>query len=131
MANDLVGVLNALALVGFRRSLGSDVGGELADLLLVDAVDDDLVLRRDFDGDAIDLFDGDQVGVTQVHDELVALFAGTIANAVDLEFLLEALGHADDHVVDEAAGQAVEASVQLVFGRTGNMDCLLYTSRCV
>ena len=44
MANDLVGVLNALALVGFRRSLGSDVGGELADLLLVDAVDDDLVL---------------------------------------------------------------------------------------
>ena len=88
MANDLVGVLNALALVGFRRSLGSDVGGELADLLLVDAVDDDLVLRRDFDGDAIDLFDGDQVGVTQVHDELVALFAGTIADAVDLEFLL-------------------------------------------
>jgi hypothetical protein len=36
-----VGVLDALALVGFGRSLLADFSGKLADLLLVDTLDDE------------------------------------------------------------------------------------------
>lgn len=54
-ANNLINVLDALALVRLRRSLLADFRCELADLLLVDAADDDLVLGRNVDGDAVDL----------------------------------------------------------------------------
>ena len=40
-----------------------------------------------------------------------ALRLGAVADADDLEFLLEAVGDADDHVVDEAAGEAVQGTV--------------------
>ena len=43
--------------VRLRRSLAADLSSELADLLLVDAADDDLVLGRNVDGDAVDLID--------------------------------------------------------------------------
>ena len=46
-----------------------------------------------------------------------ALGLGAVADADDLELLAEAVGDADDHVVDEAAGEAVEgAVVALVVG---------------
>ena len=37
-----------------------------------------------------------------------ALGQDAVADADDLELLLVALGHADDHVVDQGAGQAVQ-----------------------
>ena len=128
MANDLSRILDTLALIGFRRSLGSDVGGELADLLLVNAVDDHLVGSRNLDGDAIDLFHGHKVGVAKVHDELVAFLAGSVADAVDVELLLEAIGNTDNHIVDEAAGQTVQALVELIFRRTTNMDHAVFSN---
>ena len=46
-----------------------------------------------------------------------ALGLGAVADADDLELLAEAVGDADDHVVDEAAGEAVQgAVVALVVG---------------
>ena len=48
------------------------------------------------------------MGVADVQDELVALLGGTIANAVDFERLLVAIGDAADHVVQQSAGQAVQ-----------------------
>ena len=36
--------------------------------------------------------------------------------------LHRSLGHADDHVVDQGAGQAVQGAVQFVIARTGDMD---------
>ena len=36
---------------------------------------------------------------------------GPVADADDLEVLVEAVGDADDHVVDQAAGQAVQGPV--------------------
>src|SRR6476659_10118604 len=42
----LAGVAHALALVRLGRLVGADLGGHLPDLLLVDALDHDLGLRR-------------------------------------------------------------------------------------
>ena len=44
-------------------------------------------------------------------DGVAALRGGAVADADDLELLREALGHADDHVVDERAGEAVQRAV--------------------
>jgi hypothetical protein len=41
----------------------------------------------------------------------VALGGGAVADADDLELLAEPVGHADDHVVDERADQAVQRPV--------------------
>jgi hypothetical protein len=45
---------------------------------------------------------------------------GAIADAGDLEALAIAVGHADDHVVDQGPGQAVELLVGLLLGRAGD-----------
>ena len=50
-------------------------------------------------------------------ERVVALGAGAIADADDLEVLAEALAHADDHVVDQRAGQPVQGTaLALVVG---------------
>lgn len=51
---------------------------------------------------------------------LLPSLAGTIANAVDFERLLVAIGDADDHVVQQSAGQAVQSAVLLAVVGTGN-----------
>src|SRR6185369_128902 len=54
LAEDVfAGILHALALVGFGRTVAADFGGHLADLLLVDAGDHDLGRLRRRDGDAV------------------------------------------------------------------------------
>ena len=45
-ADNLTGIADTLALIGFRRTLLADFGGKLTDDLLVDTVDDDLVGTR-------------------------------------------------------------------------------------
>ena len=62
------------------------------------------------------------MGEAQVHDQLVALLSHTVAHAVDVQLLLEALGDAHDHVVQQGAGQAVQAAVGLLVVGTGHMD---------
>ena len=62
------------------------------------------------------------MGVTEVHDQLIALLGGTIANAVDFERLLVAFADADDHVVQQRTGHAVQRAVQLVVGGALDMD---------
>src|SRR3569832_1594516 len=54
LAEDVfAGVLHALALIGFRTAEAADFGGHLADLLLVDAGDDDFGRLRRCDRDAL------------------------------------------------------------------------------
>ena len=48
----LIGVANALALVGLRRTIAANFCGNLADLLLVGAFHDNLGLAGRFDRDA-------------------------------------------------------------------------------
>ena len=59
----LVRVLDALALVGFRSAQLADVSGDLANDLLVGALDDHFVSVRQFESDAFRRVDGDRVSI--------------------------------------------------------------------
>ena len=61
--------------------------------------------------------DLDRVAVAQVELQLAADQLGAVADAGDLEALAEAVGHADDHVGEQRARQAVQlARALLVIG---------------
>src|SRR5207342_1133028 len=108
----LAGVLDALALVGLGLADAADVGGDLADDFLVDAVDHDLGRHRHLERDAFGRLHVDRMAETEVEAQRVgALGLGAVADTDDLEVLLEAVGDADDHVVDEAAREAVLGTV--------------------
>src|SRR6266446_2167367 len=84
LAPDLfVLVADALALVRFRLAHGPDLGGELSDLLLVGALDQDGALGADLDRDSIRWRFLDGVGVAnRQHDRfLVGIHAGHVADA--------------------------------------------------
>src|SRR5690554_548702 len=107
LADDvLAGVLHALALVGLRRSVPADLRGDLADLLLVGAGDQDLGLGRRGDGDAVRDREHHRVRKAQGQVQVLALHRGTVAHAHQLELALEAFGHAADHVVHDRADGA-------------------------
>src|SRR6478672_11744251 len=112
LAADLLArVADALALVGLWLAGGADGRRDLADELLVDAEHGQLrrVLHLEADpGGRVDL---DRMAIAQVELELAPDERCTIADAGDLERLAVARGHADDHVVDERPGQAVELLV--------------------
>ena len=86
----------------------------LADQLLVDAGDGHAGGVLDLEGDARGRVDLDGVAVAEVELQLRAHQLGTVAHALDLEAAAIAFGDADDHVVDERAGQPVELARALV-----------------
>ena len=47
---------------------------------------------------------------------------GAVADALDLEVLLEALGDALDHVRDEGAGEAVQRAIVTAVGRSRHVE---------
>src|ERR1044072_8028145 len=61
----LARIAHAFALVRLRRAEVADVGGDLADLLYVRALDDDFGLARRFDRDALGRGGGERVGGTE------------------------------------------------------------------
>src|SRR6185295_11619016 len=107
----LAAVADSLALVRLRRAALADVGGDLADELLVDAPHDDLGRLRHLELDALGSLDRDRMRVAQRQLEVLALELGPVADALDLEPLLEALGDPLDHVGDQAAGEAVQGAM--------------------
>src|SRR5829696_3810880 len=104
-------VADALALVGLRGPLLADHGGDLADLLLARALDDDARGLRDLELDPLRRLDRHGVRVAQRELEIRALELRAVADALDLERLGEARGDALDHVGDERARQAVQRAV--------------------
>src|SRR3954469_8395933 len=110
-------VADALALVRLRRALLADVRGDLADELLVDALDDDARRQRHLELDALRRLDRDRVRVPQRELEVAAAGLGPVADALDLKRLGVALGHAVDHVEDERAGEPVQRTVVGPVGR--------------
>ena len=118
----LAAVADALALVGLRRAALADVRGDLADQLLVDPADDDLGRLRDLELDALGRLDRDRVRVAERHLQVLALELRPVADALDLELLLEAVGDALDHVRDQAAGEAVQGAVLAAVGRARDGD---------
>src|SRR3954451_16899422 len=104
-------VADALALVGLRRALLADVRGGLADELLGDPPHDDARRLGHLELDAVRRLDRDRVRVAERELEVAALELRAVADALDLEALLEAGRDALDHVGDERAGQAVQRAV--------------------
>src|SRR5918911_4093459 len=110
-------VTDALALVRPGRANRPHLGGRLADLLLVDALHDDLRRRGHLEADPGAGLDDDGVRETDVELERGPAQRGAVADALDLEALLEALRHALDHVRDERPREAVERAVLAALGR--------------
>ncbi|MBG9885092.1 hypothetical protein ABE10_00520, partial [Bacillus toyonensis] len=103
----------------------TDVGGSLTDGLLADAADGELVRALDRQGDAGGRLDQDRVREAEGELDRAALLLDTVTGADDLEALGVALADADDVVVDESAGEAVEsARLTLVVG-AGDQDLAL------
>ena len=68
--------------------------------------------RGHLEGDAVGGVDLDRVAEAERQVELVGpCGVGAVADADDLELLGEAVGDADDHVVHQRAGQAVQRAV--------------------
>src|SRR6476660_5143484 len=101
-------VADPLALVRLGRAHLADLRGRLADHLLVGALDEDLSRGRHLEGDALPRLDRDRMRVTDVQLQVGALERGAVADALDLELLLEALRDALDHVRHECPCQAVQ-----------------------
>ena len=71
--------------------------------------------------DALGRLDVDRMAEAERELEgVAALGAGSVADAEDLEFLGEALGHTDDHVLDQGAGQTVQGLARA--GVVGPLD---------
>src|SRR3954467_1641210 len=83
-------VADALALVGLRRPLLADDGGDLADLLLGVALDHDARRRRHLELNPGGCRDAHGVRVAERELEVCALEGRAVADALDLERLGEA-----------------------------------------
>src|SRR5690606_20438967 len=90
--DEFVGVTHTLALVGLRLAVRANVRGNLANLLLVDAGNDHLGRCRRGDGDALGRLIHDFVAEAEGEFQVLALHGGTVADALDQEPLLEAVG---------------------------------------
>src|SRR2546423_3022100 len=111
-----VGVAHALALVGVGLAEVVHLGGDLSELLLVNAGERQrqlVLLYRALGRDALALHldafgQGElyRVRVAQREDDLLALHVRLVADADHVHFLREPFGHADDGVVGERAGEA-------------------------
>src|SRR6478735_1211925 len=114
----LAAVLDALAFVGLGLAPATDLGGELADRLLVDStnLDRDLIGRLHFD--TLGHVEIDVVAVAELQLELAALGLRTVADAGDLKHLGKALGDALDQVRHQRTLQTpVGPGVLAVVGR--------------
>src|SRR5678815_604692 len=87
----LARVSHALALVGLRRTDGADLGAHLAELLAVDALDDDFRLARAFHRDAFRDREVHRVREAEREVQHLALHRGAVADAHELELALVAL----------------------------------------
>src|SRR5699024_6334193 len=126
LATDLLAlVAHALALVRVGTAQLADVGGDLTDELLVDPLDREAGRVLDGEGDALRRLDDDGVAEPERELEVAALVLDAVTGAVDLELLLVPSGDTDDHVVDEAAAQAVQRAGLPLVVRARDLDALV------
>src|SRR6478752_3135312 len=120
--DDLAGVPHALALVRVGFAELADVRGDLADLLLVDALDPELDRRFDHEADPGGRLDRHRVRVAEGELEVRTLGGDPVADPDDFHRLGVALGDANDHIVDQRAGQAVPGPSVTLVVRPGDHD---------
>ena len=71
----------------------------------------------------------DLVGVADRQHEVLALLLGLVADALDLQRLLVAVGHALDHVGEQRAGQAVQGLALLLVVGAGDDEVAVLLRR--
>ena len=124
MLDNLALVADALALVRLRRLLGADLGGVLADLLLVNTGNSEVVGILPNDGAILGIGDVHLMREAQIHHEVGALLLAAQTNTDDLQLLLIAVDDTVHHVGDVGAGQAMQAACfGLVIG-AGNQNLI-------
>src|SRR4029450_1250791 len=104
--DELACIFDAFTLVGLRRSELPDLGGDLADLLLVDARNHDLRRLRADNLNTLRGGIGNIVAEAELKVEIGALHRGAVADARDLEPLVKALRYAGDQIGDESSPHA-------------------------
>src|SRR5438105_6463899 len=113
-ADALLGVLDALRLVRVRHAQRADLRGHLADELLVDARDLELLGRLGLEGDALRRVDLHRVREAERELELLARDDRAVAGARDLEVARVAGRDAGHHVRDERARETVQRARRLL-----------------
>src|SRR4030095_1735322 len=94
----LIRVAHAFAFVRLRRTVATDLGGHLPDLLLVDTLDQDLGLCRRLDFDALWHVMHHGVRESQRQVESVSLRLSAITHTDQGQLALEPLGDPLDHI---------------------------------
>src|SRR5215469_11123015 len=109
LAADLLAlVAHALALVGIGLAELADVGGNLAHLLLVDALNDEPGGRLDPEADPVRGCHWHRVTEAKGELQVAAPGLDPVADADDFQGLPVALGDARHHVGDQGPGQPVQ-----------------------
>ena len=109
---------------GLGLALLADVSRHLAHLLLGRAADDDAGRQGHLELDPVGGLDRDGMGVAQRQLEVATAQLGAVADALDLQALLEAVGDALDHVGHQRASEAVQRSVLTTVGGPGDQHLL-------
>src|SRR5262245_34218873 len=123
--DELARVFHALALVGLGLAEGADLGGDVADLLAVDAADHDLGRPRRRDRDALRDRVDDVVAVAELNLQVLALHRGPVADAGDLQPPLESLGHALHHIGQQRPVGAPHGAGTLAVAARVDLDLAL------
>src|ERR1700747_3247519 len=114
LAADRLGrVFDALALVGFRRAIGADLGRDLADPLAVGAGDIDQGRPFTDDLDVVGDRIRNLVTVAELQIERVALHRGAVADAIDFQGDRKAFRYSGDHIVHQRPGRTPHRSRML------------------
>src|SRR5579871_4628617 len=122
--DELARKLDALALVRLRRPVAADLGGNLADLLLVDAGHDDLGRLGGHDRDPVGDWIDDIMAVAERDLQVLALHRRAITYARDLQPPLEAFGDAGHHVGDERTGSPPQGARELALVARIDLDAI-------
>src|SRR6266540_2561558 len=123
LAADLLALVSdALALVGIGLAKFAHLGGDLADLLFVDALHREPGWRLNRELDAVRRLDGDRMAEPEGELQVGASGLDPVTDADDLQRRAVSRGHASDHVRDQASGQAMQRAVGVLVIRPGDGD---------
>src|SRR5690606_36942255 len=111
---DFVGVAHTLALIRLGTTEIADLRSHLTDQLLVDTLDQDVGLAGGFGGDALRKLVVDRMGEAQREIQHLAFGLGLVAHTHQLQLALEALAHANDHVVDQCTSGTGHGAILVI-----------------
>ena len=100
-------------MIYLRLAHAAHVGGELPDLLLINALNNNFILRGNFYGDIGVLLYLHRMGIAHAEHQLLALLGGAVAHALNFQRFFIAAGYARNHVVYKGAAEPVQRALKL------------------